>query len=508
MARQLSGPHRSVSTSNERMPEQTNLIGDGFPGDVLLDLRPDDGRGLRERLEHALRSAIQDRRLVAGAALPPTRMLAGELGISRSVVVEAYGNLAADGYLEARQGAGTRVRADARARGRGTRRNGARPDTAAFFLRPRQASPAGAPPIRVIGGLPDPALFPRAQWVRHYRAALAELPDPDLTYPSTLGAEPLRTALSAYLGRVRGVATAPDRMLVCAGFTRGLTLVCRALRRGGARRVAVEDPCFGLHRRAISMTGLEPVPVAVDAGGLDPARLEGHDVAAVLVAPAHSYPSGGTLDAQRRRDLVAWAHRHRALIIEDDYDAEFRYDRVPIGALQGLAPDRVVYIGSASKTVSPALRLGWVAAPAQLVDTVEREKRFDDMGSGLLEQLAFARFVDGGDLARYLRRVRPIYRARRDAAIAALAELLPAVRWQGAAAGLHLHVSLPPGVDERVLAFAAHERGVLIEDAAWHWARREQAPPAIVLGYGSLAEPMLRKAIAVIAEAIDAVRAR
>jgi GntR family transcriptional regulator / MocR family aminotransferase len=473
-----------------------------------VDLRPDDGRGLRARLEHGLRSAIQDRRIVAGAVLPPTRVLAAELGISRSVVVEAYGNLAADGYLVARQGAGTRVRADAHAERRGHRRSGARQHTAAFFLRPRQASPNGAPPVRLLGGLPDPALFPRAKWLGHYRAALAELPDPALTYPSTLGAEALRVALSAYVGRVRGVATTPDRMLVCAGFTQGLTLVCRALRRGGARRVAVEEPCFGLHRRAISMTGLEPVPVAVDADGLDPARLEGHDVAAVLVAPAHSYPSGATLDAHRRRDLVAWAQRQGALIIEDDYDAEFRYDRVPIGALQGLAPDRVAYIGSASKTVSPALRLGWVAAPAQLVDALEREKRFDDMGSGLLEQLAFARFVDSGDLARYLRRVRPIYRGRRDAAIVALAELLPAARWQGAAAGLHLHVTLPPGVDERALAFAAHERGVLIEDAAWHWARREDAAPAIVLGYGSLPEPMLRNAIATIAEAIDAVRGR
>jgi GntR family transcriptional regulator / MocR family aminotransferase len=441
------------------VPEQANL---GFPSDVLVDLRAENGRGLRQRLEHGLRSAIQDRRLVAGAALPPTRVLAVELGISRSVVVEAYGNLAADGYLEARQGAGTRVRADAPHQPPSAPRDGFRDDAGWFFNRRRQASPHGAPPIRLIGGLPDPALFPRAQWLRHYRAALAHVPDPELTYPSTLGAEDLRVALSAYLGRVRGVATAPERMLVCGGFTQGLTLVCRALHRAGARRVAVEDPCFALHRRAIAMTGLEPVPVAVDAGGLDPALLTGHDVAAVLVAPAHSYPTGGTLDRRRRRDLIAWAHRQDALIIEDDYDAEFRYDRVPIGALQGLAPDRVVYVGTASKTVSPALRLGWIAAPADLVDAIEREKRFDDMGTGLLEQLAFARFVDSGDLARYLRRVRPIYRLRRDAVIAALADLLPAARWQGAAAGLHLYLTLPPGVEERALATAAHERGGVV----------------------------------------------
>ena len=224
----------------------------------------------------------------------------------------------------------------------------------------------------------------------------------------------------------------------------------------------------------------------------------------MLVAPAHSYPTGTTLDTRRRHGLVAWARRRDALIIEDDYDAEFRYDRVPIGALQGLAPDRVVYLGSASKTVSPALRLGWVAAPPDLAGALEREKRLDDLGSGLLEQLAFARFVDRGDFARYLRRVRPVYRTRRDATIAALGELLPEVRHHGAAAGLHLHVTLPPGVDERALARTAAARGVLVEEAARHWADPAQAPPSLVLGYGPLSEPAIRRAVGVLAEAISA----
>ena len=490
------------------MREQTNVGADGFPSDVLVDLRPRDGRGLRERLEHGLRSAIQDRRLVAGTSLPPTRVLASELGISRSVVVAAYANLTADGYLEAHQGAGTRVRLDAPPIASRPASADGQGDPTAFFARPRQASPAGAPAIRLLGGLPDPALFPRRLWSSHYRAALAELPDPELTYPSTLGAEPLRLALSAYLGRVRGVATAPDRMLICAGFTQGLTLTCRALRRAGARRVAVEDPCFGLHRKAIAMTGLEPVPVPVDDGGLDVAALADHHFDAVLVAPAHSYPAGGTLDARRRRELLELAGRRDAVIVEDDYDAEFRYDRLPVGALQGLAPDRVVYIGTASKTVSPSLRLGWLAAPAFLIGPIEREKRFDDMGSALLEQLAFARFVERGDFARYLRRVRPIYRARRDAMTGAIAELLPAARSPGAAAGLHLHVALPDGVDERALARAAFERGVLVEDAAWHWARSQEAPPALILGYGAVTEPAIRRAIALLADALDAVGGR
>jgi GntR family transcriptional regulator / MocR family aminotransferase len=491
-----------VSTSNPGVSEQTNSKVEGFSSDLLIDLSRGNGRGLREQLEHGLRTAIQDRRLVGGTVLPPTRVLAGELGISRSVVVAAYANLTADGYLEARQGSGTRVRADDQVE----RTRTATMDVASFWARPRQASPQGGPPIRLLGGLPDPALFPRAQWVRHYRAALLELPDAELTYPSTLGAEPLRLALAAYLGRVRGLATSAGHLLVCAGFTQGLTLVCRALRRAGARRIAVEDPCFGLHRRAVAMTGLEPVPIAVDEHGLDPAALADIDVAAVLVAPAHSYPTGGTLDGPRRHDLVAWARSRDALIIEDDYDAEFRYDRTPFGALQGLAPDHVVYIGSASKTVSPALRLGWVAAPDGLVRPIEREKRFDDMGSGLLEQLAFARFVDSGQLARFLRRVRPVYRGRRDATIAALGDLLPEARWQGAAAGLHLHVTLPEGVDERAFARAAYERGVLVEDAAWHWARPEEAPPSIVLGYGTLVEPAIRQGIGVLVEALEDVR--
>ena len=299
--------------------------------------------------------------------LPPTRVLAAELGIARSVVVEAYANLAADGYLEARQGSGTRVRPEIHPDAPPQRRR-SHVDATEFARRPRRAAPLGSARIRLLGGLPDPALFPRAQWARHYRAALSELPDRELTYPSARGAEPLRAALARYLGRVRGVATVPERLLICSGFTQGLTLVCRALRRGGARRVAVEDPCFGLHREAIAMTGLEPVPVAVDARGLDPSRTDrprrrrrAGRACALLPDRRHARRATGAASSSPGRGVAD------ALIIEDDYDAEFRYGRAPIGALQGLAPDHVVYIGSASKTFSPALRLGWLAAPADLV---------------------------------------------------------------------------------------------------------------------------------------------
>ncbi len=475
------------------MAEQTNSDAGGFPGDLLVDLRPEDGRGLRERLEHGLRHAIQQGRLRVGTTLPATRVLAGELGVSRSVVVEAYGNMAADGYLEAAQGSGTKVR-----------HPGGPEPAAPPPAGPRPISELGGPPIQLVGGLPDPALFPRALWARHYRAALSALPDAQLTYPPIQGADALRTELAAYLGRVRGVSTTPEHMLICTGFTQGITLVCRALQRSGARRVAVEDPCFGVHRKAIALTGLEPVPVPVDEHGLDVAELGGHDdLAAVVVAPAHSYPTGATLSTERRHQLIRWARERNALVVEDDYDAEFRYDRTAIGALQGLAPEHVVYVGGASKTVTPALRLGWMALPPQLVRPVGREKRFDDMGSPLLEQCAFARFIGSGDLSRHLRRVRPIYRGRRDALVTALAELLPEARWRGPAAGLHLHVLLPTGLDERSLARAAYEFELLLEDAAWHWADPTQAPPSIVLGFGMLPEPSIRRNVSVLAELVE-----
>ena len=491
------------------MSKQANS-GDGYPADLLVDVRAGNVRGLRERLESVLRAAVQDGRLVPGAALPPSRTLAAELAISRSVVAEAYANLKADGYLEARRGGVTRVRAepDPDQPARCAALDGARNENQNRhrYEPPRRPRPAeGSPRIQLFGGLPDPALFPRAKWLQHYRAAWAQLPDRELTYPDMFGAPGLRVALAAYLGRVRGVATAAERLLICSGFTQGLTLTCRALLRTGARRIAMEDPCFGHHRQAVALTGLEPVPVPVDPLGLDPAQLPA-DVHAVLVAPAHSYPTGYTLGADRRHALIAWARRTGAIVIEDDYDAEFRYDRQPIGAIQGLAPQQVVYIGSASKTVTPALRLGWVAAPSDLVDALEREKLYDDMGSTLLDQLTFARFIDCGDFSRYLRRVRPVYRSRRDATIQALARHLPESRWVGEAAGLHLHVMLPDGVSELELGAAAYQRGVLVEDGAWHWAHPGQAPPSIVLGYGSTSEPTIWRGIEILADALQTTR--
>jgi len=462
----------------------------GFPPDLLVSLDRAGGRGLRLQLEGELRRAIRGGRLQIGTALPPSRVLAHELGVARGVVVDAYAQLAAEGYLEARQGSGTRVRTS----------------------QPADAAVAGsaAPPRdvgpRLLGGIPDPASFPRTQWQRHYRAAIAGLPTATVAYPDPRGEATLRAALARYLGRVRAVVTRPDRIQVCGGFTQGLVLVCRALRARGATHVAVEDPCFGYHRELIANAGLEPVPIPVDERGIDTGELARHEVAAVLVAPAHAYPTGAVLAPARRNALVEWAEATGALVIEDDYDAEFRYDRAPIGALQGLRPDRVVYGGSVSKTLSPMLRVGWLAAPEDLVSDLRREKLYDDIATGTLDQLALARFLEAGDLARHLRRVRPLYRRRRDVTLAAVARHLPDATASGVAAGLHLYVRLPDECDERALVRAARQRGVLVEGTARHWSDPAAAPPALVLGYGAAGEAAIEQGVAALGDAYAAVR--
>jgi GntR family transcriptional regulator/MocR family aminotransferase len=470
-----------VSGSNPESNEQTISEEAAFPTDLLVALDRSDRRGLTTQLQQQLRSAIQQRRLASGTVLPPSRVLARDLGVARSVVVTAYENLAADGYLGGRQGSGTRVM----------------PIPQPMPDKQSQRSES-AVDVRLVGGLPDPSLFPRAEWLRHYRCALNDVPNRHLGYPGPLGAQQLREALTNYVARVRGVSTTPDQLMITSGLTQAVVVIARALQSRGLDSIAVEDPCFGFHREVITNIGLRAVPIPVDDDGLDVSTLLAHNVGAVLVAPAHSYPTGTVLSSSRRAALVKWAHENDALIIEDDYDAEFRYDRAPIGALQGLAPDRVAYAGCASKTLTPALRLGWLALPSWLMGDAVRQKLLDDMGNTMLEQLALARFVETGGLARHLRRVRPIYRRRRDTALASIAASLPDAVPAGVAAGLHVYLQLPDWCDESELVETARNRGLLVEGARWHWAVPSVAPPALVIGYGSIAESAIRKGLSIL----------
>jgi GntR family transcriptional regulator / MocR family aminotransferase len=456
--------------------------------ELLVTLDRGSGSPLHEQLERQLRAGIRSGRLRAGTRLPSTRSLASELGVGRTVVVDAYSQLVAEGYLASRRGAPTRVTAAART---------SAPTTPARSLMPTFA-------YHFHPGLPDLAAFPRDRWLSSVRRALRERPFDALGYPDPRGVPELRNVLAAYLGRVRGAVADPEHTLVCSGFVQAFAVACRVLRRRGARRVAMEDPGWMFHRLIVERAGLEPVPIPVDNLGLrvDPLDHAGAD--AVVVTPAHQFPTGVVLGSERRGALLDWAERREAVIVEDDYDAEYRYDTGAVGALQGLAPERVVYAGSASKRLAPGLRLGWLVAPASLAQDLTQEKALDDAGSNVEAQLALADFIARGELDRHLRRMRLHYRARRHTLLEALARWMPNARVEGIAAGLYALVLLPPGIDESALLGAAAERDVGMEGLSWHRSDPRGGPAGLLLGYANVPEPALEHGIRRIAEAAAA----
>ena len=452
--------------------------------ELLIRLDRDAPLPLRGQLEQQLRDAVRSGGLRPGSVLPATRALAAELAVARNVVTDAYAQLVAEGYLVSRQGAPTRVAQAAAAQ---------RAET-----RPRPAADPWRYDFRP--GAPDGALFPRSLWSGALTEALREVPDARFDYGDPRGTPELRLALARYLGRVRGVAADPEAIVVTSGVAQGVALACRALGEGGVRRLGVENPSSGPLLKQVATTGLTPVAVAVDEQGVDVGALHASDAEALLVTPAHQFPTGVVLAPERRAGVLAWANARNAFVFEDDYDAEFRYDRAPVGALQGLRPDRVLYAGSVSKTVAPALRLGWLVVPDALRDEVVHQKANDDRATPLLEQLGLALLLERGEIDRHLRRTRPIYRRRRDALVAALLRHLPAAQPQGAAAGLHLLVHLPPGTDEQAVVAAARARGVALSGLAEHCMR--PAGAGLVLGYGRISEPAIERGVQALTAAI------
>ena len=439
---------------------------------------------LRAQLEDQLRAAVRSGRLAPGTRLPASRALARDLAVSRGVVVEAYSQLAAEGYLVTRHGAPTRV-SDAATRPVRAGRPAADERPPRFDFRP---------------GGPDISLFPRDAWAASIRRSLRAAPDARLDYGDPRGAPELRRALAAYLGRVRGVACDPGSVVVTSGMAQGMAVVGRAVMARSGRRVGVEDPGSGPGRVQIAATGLEPRPVPVDERGLRPDALSELDVDVVLTTPAHQFPTGVVLAPERRAALVDWASGGGALVMEDDYDAEYRYDRPPVGAIQGLDPEHVVHAGSVSKTLAPALRLGWLVVPERLIAEVARAKAEDDLGTPVIEQLALADFLERGELDRHLRRTRLSYRRRRDELVAALRRHLPDVRPSGIAAGIHLVAHLPPGTDEDEVVAAARARGIGLQGLGEH--RMRPGPPALLLGYGRIAEPSIEPGVRELAAAV------
>ncbi|MGO9905869.1 MAG: PLP-dependent aminotransferase family protein [Solirubrobacteraceae bacterium] len=446
--------------------------------DILLTL--DRTEPLRAQLERELRDAIRAGRLRAGSRLPPSRLLAEELEISRGVVVEAYSQLVAEGYLVARAGDGTRIA------GGLAQQPPAAPASSAVASRIR---------YDLRSGIPDLAFFPRREWQSALSSALRELPDPALGYGSRRGLRQLRIGLSSYLGRVRAAVAEPDRVFITAGATHAMGLVWQTLGQRGAKRVAVEDPAWTPIPQTVAQAGLEPVPVRVDRHGLEVDELERANVDAVVLSPAHQYPTGTVLAPERRARLIAWARRRGALVVEDDYDSEYRYDREPIASLQGLAPDCVAYVGTVSKTLAPALRLGWVVVPSHLVGETAAQHGVARAVPSVLVQAAYAVLLERGEIDRHLRRTRRRYHARRNVLIEALAKWLPDASVGGTAAGLHLIAWLPAGTEESAIANAAAGRGVAIHTLHQDCAVAGSFPPALLLGYGLIVESAIPRAV-------------
>jgi GntR family transcriptional regulator/MocR family aminotransferase len=441
----------------------------------------------RALLEERLRELVRDGSLPAASRLPSSRALADDLGVSRRLVVDAYAQLLAEGYLVSRRGDGTYVAATAGAAGAAA-----------------QQPPARRLRLDFFPGAPDLASFPRTLWSRALREVLRTAPPEAFAYPDARGAPALRAALAGYLRRVRGVVVEPDSIVVCAGAAQGLALLGRALARRGVEAIAVEDPGLPPHRAVLAYAGLRVEGVPVDAEGLEVDALR---APAVLSTPAHQCPTGVALSPRRRAALVAWA-RAGGIVIEDDYDAEFRYDRAPLGALQGLAPDSIVYMGTTSKALAPALRLGWLALPPSLREAVIEAKALDDMGSPTVEQLALARLIETSAYDRHLRRARRRNRARRDALIAAVAEHLPDAQVSGISAGLHALVRLPAPFDTRELLERAARRSLGVYPLALHQIEQPRESDALVLGYAGLAEPAIARGIRLLAEVLGELEGR
>jgi DNA-binding transcriptional MocR family regulator len=470
--------------------------------DVHLELDRDAG-ALFGQIADGLRTAIRTGRLVTGGRLPSTRDLARDLGVSRGVVVSVYEQLVAEGFLRSRQGDGTRVVCTMVGSSVSDATSEAHRQTLDLGAA-CEADPADLPGIDydLRPGKPDLASFPRERWLAAVRETMRVLPHGAFNYPDPGGAAELRGELGDYLGRVRAAVAAPENIVIMAGVAQVLALLPPILLEEGRPLLAVEDPLGDHQQPMLTATGIGLAGVPVDDEGIDVELLAATGARAVLLTPAHQYPTGVVLSPRRRSALLDWARDVDAIVVEDDYDAEFRYDRDPVGCLQGLAPEQVVLAGSVSKSLAPALRLGWVLAPPWLAGRLRAARSLLDLGSPSIDQYALARLMASGGYDRHLRQMRRQYRVRRDALVSALRTLLPAVRVHGVSAGLHVYVELPAGCDESATVLAAAERGVAVAGVA---SMRVQAPgpPALVLGYARLPERRAAEAVSRLADALS-----
>lgn len=456
----------------------------GSGPDVLISLDRSGTETLGAQLQHQLREAIRAGRLGPGERLPSSRALARELQVSRGLVVDTYAQLEAEGYLDSHAGSATRVST-----------------CAAPSPAPSTSAPAHPrPDVDFEYGVPDVGRFPMRDWLWAVSEAAKTIPFAALGNEEHRGVAELREVVAAYLRRVRGADVDADHVVICSGFAQGLGIVAGALRRHDIDVIGAEDPRSLDGDAAIARIGSTVVSVPVDDRGVDASALAATAARAVVVTPAHQAPTGVVLAPERRQELIAWAVERDGFVVEDDYDAEFRYDRQPVGAMQGLAPTRVIAIGSVSKSLAPGLRLGWIACPPDLTPAIIREKEIADRGSPALDQLALAHLMRSGRYDRHLRRMRTVYGARREALVNALAEHAPGVGVGGLAAGFHAVLHLGPDADEQAIVRAAMERGVRVQGMSRWRSDGAVVPPQLVVGFGNVSESAIGRGIATIAD--------
>lgn len=472
-----------MTTSSEK---QLTSLSDG----LVLSIDRDGQETLGAQLRRGLLELIRTGSLRPGVRLPSTRSLAAQLGISRPLVLETYAQLAAEGYLNIRQGARPVVAKEIGTPS-GGRETLAEPEPIRFDLRP---------------AMPDVSMFPRRLWLRSLRDVLTDLPASDLGYGDLRGSPGLRRALADYLGRVRGAIVDPSLVFITSGFAEGRALTCAALRAHGVRDLAVEDPSYS-DWVAVDKAGLRRVPVPVDEDGMDVSHLATRAAQAVFVTPAHQFPIGGVLSAARRRELARLLRDRGTFALEDDYDAEFRYDHTPVGSLQGLAPDRVIYAGTVSKTLAPALRLGWLVVPPDLVDKMAGELRRWSEGPPRIDQDALANLIVSGAYDRHLRKMRRFYRDRRARLLSCLMSALPDLITEGAAAGLHVTLRLPERIDaagEARIVAQLQRHGVATEGLG-RYSTTCSGPRRLFIGYGRIGDSAIEPSVRILADAVREV---
>ncbi|GAA4178170.1 PLP-dependent aminotransferase family protein [Gryllotalpicola koreensis] len=442
--------------------------------DVLFSLDP--ALPKRRGVEEAIRRAALLGLLPEGSRVPAARELAAELGVARGTVVAAIDDLVADGLLVTRPRTGTFV---------------ARTPTA--MDEPATASMPHAPRLDLRPGRPETGSFPIARWTSAARkaavAAFATAPTDD----DGAGSLELRTQLAAYLARARGVETSPASIVVSAGYRSASTVLAAALRSLGATQAAIEDPALPGLDRLWSSAGLHVIDLPVDNSGAQTSLLHGDTDIAVLT-PAHQFPLGGALDAQRRREVVTWADRTDGFVVEDDYDGEFRFDRRPIAALQRSAPQRVIYAGSVSKTLDTRLRLGWLALPHDLVEPVRAATLTLTGGVSLLDQLTVAELIRSGEYERHVRRQRREYARRHDVLHTAATQA--GIPLTGIPAGLQALVPLPATLESLADTNGVIQVGDLITHSLGRYARQPGNAPAAVIGFATPSRGAFPSAIA------------